>query len=47
MLVVEPARVVSESPQGLRSLYVALTRATRALTIVHVEPLPDCLSAKD
>ena len=47
VLVVEPARVVADSAQGLRSLYVALTRATRLLTIVHVEPLPDCLLSGD
>jgi superfamily I DNA/RNA helicase len=27
----------------LRALYVAITRATRALTLVHAEPLPDPL----
>jgi DNA helicase IV len=40
VVVVEPARIVAESPQGLRALYVALTRATKRLTIVHAEPLP-------
>jgi DNA helicase IV len=40
IVVVEPNRIVEESPQGLRSLYVALTRATKRLTIVHSEPLP-------
>jgi DNA helicase IV len=40
VVVVEPARIVAEEPQGLRSLYVALTRATRRLTVVHAEPLP-------
>ncbi|MBW3546739.1 MAG: AAA family ATPase [Actinobacteria bacterium] len=43
VLVVEPARIVAEEPQGLRSLYVALTRATRRLTVVHSEPLPEVL----
>ena len=47
VLVVEPAHVVADSAQGLRSLYVALTRATRLLTIVHVEPLPDSLLSGD
>ena len=41
VVVVEPARIVAESPQGLRALYVALTRATKRLTIVHCEPLPE------
>ncbi|MDP9020559.1 MAG: ATP-binding domain-containing protein, partial [Actinomycetota bacterium] len=46
VLVVEPARIVAEEAQGLRSLYVALTRATRRLTVVHSEPLPELLSAR-
>jgi DNA helicase IV len=40
VIVVEPARIVAESAQGLRALYVALTRATRRLMILHAEPLP-------
>ncbi|MDQ6613537.1 MAG: UvrD-helicase domain-containing protein [Actinomycetota bacterium] len=40
VIVVEPARIVVESAQGLRALYVALTRATRRLSIVHGEALP-------
>ncbi|MEX2660225.1 MAG: ATP-binding domain-containing protein [Acidimicrobiales bacterium] len=43
VIVVEPARIVSEEPQGLRSLYVALTRSTRRLTLVHAESLPEAL----
>jgi hypothetical protein len=42
-VVVEPARIVSDEPQGLRALYVALTRATRQLCIVHAAPLPEPL----
>jgi DNA helicase IV len=38
--VVEPARIVQETAQGLRSLYVALTRATQRLVVVHSEALP-------
>jgi DNA helicase IV len=44
VVVVEPAAVVAESPQGLRSLYVALTRPTRRLTVVHAEDLPPCMT---
>ncbi|MEA3056282.1 MAG: hypothetical protein QOD30_1714 [Actinomycetota bacterium] len=44
VIVVEPARIVSEEPQGLRSLYVALTRATQRLAVVHAEPLPAALA---
>jgi len=40
VVVVEPARIVSEQAQGLRALYVALTRSTRELSVVHAEPLP-------
>ena len=40
VVVVEPATVVAESPNGLQALYVALTRATKRLTVVHSLPLP-------
>jgi DNA helicase IV len=43
-VVVEPARIVAEEAQGLRALYVALTRATKRLAVVHDAPLPDCLA---
>lgn len=42
--VVEPGQIVAESPQGLRALYVAFTRATQRLTIVHSDPLPSVLA---
>jgi DNA helicase IV len=42
-VVVEPAAIVDSEPQGLRSLYVALTRSTRRLAVVHQRPLPDFL----
>jgi hypothetical protein len=40
VIVVEPARLVDEAAQGMRALYVSLTRATRRLAVVHAEPLP-------
>jgi DNA helicase IV len=43
VVVVEPARIVAEEAQGMRALYVALTRATKSLAVVHVEPLPEAL----
>jgi DNA helicase IV len=43
VVVVEPQAIVDESPQGLRALYVALTRATKVLTVVHARPLPPSL----
>jgi DNA helicase IV len=42
-IVVEPARIVGEEAQGMRALYVALTRATKRLRVVHAEPLPAVL----
>ncbi|HYA69135.1 MAG TPA: ATP-binding domain-containing protein, partial [Acidimicrobiales bacterium] len=46
VVVVEPEVVASESPQGLRSLYVALTRPTRRLAVVHAAPLPGGLAPR-
>jgi superfamily I DNA/RNA helicase len=43
-VVVEPARILREHAQGLRALYVALTRATKRLAVVHAEQLPDLLN---
>jgi hypothetical protein len=37
VVVVEPDRILAESPTGLRTLYVVLTRATRLLTTVATE----------
>jgi len=42
-VVVEPAAIVAEEAQGMRALYVALTRATKRLAVVHALPLPDAL----
>jgi DNA helicase IV len=39
VVVVEPA-LIAASPQGLRELYVALTRPTKTLVVVHARPLP-------
>ena len=43
-IVVEPDRILREEHQGLRALYVALTRATKRLALVHTGPLPALLS---
>jgi UvrD-like helicase C-terminal domain len=43
VVVVEPAQIVAEAEHGLRSLFVALTRCTSRLALVHSEPLPDVL----
>ncbi|MHB8669009.1 MAG: HelD family protein [Acidimicrobiales bacterium] len=42
-VVVEPAELVARSAQGLRALYVALTRSTRRLVVVYARPLPEPL----
>ncbi len=42
-LVIEPARIVAEESQGMRALYVALTRATKRVGVLHAEPLPAVL----
>lgn len=44
VVIVEPAALVDEAAQGLRALYVALTRSTRRLVVVHHEPLPAVLA---
>ncbi len=38
-IVVEPA-AIAQYPNGLRLLYVALTRSVQELVIVHAEPMP-------
>ena len=43
VVLVEPARVVDEERQGMRALYVALTRSTKRLAVVHALPLPEAL----
>lgn len=45
VLVVEPAMIVAQSAHGLRMLYVALTRCTRRLAVVHAGSLPLAMSA--
>ena len=44
MLVVEPERILADGPRGAAELYVALTRATQRLGVLHVGPLPKALS---
>ncbi|MEV4251826.1 hypothetical protein AB0J52_01515 [Spirillospora sp. NPDC049652] len=40
VIVVEPADIADRRPGGLGLLYVALTRCTQSLTVVHARPLP-------
>jgi DNA helicase IV len=44
VVVVEPAAIAEAGEQGLRELYVALTRPTKTLVVVHARPLPHGLS---
>jgi DNA helicase IV len=44
VVVVEPAEWLAEGARGLRDLYVALTRATQRLDVVHTGALPAVLS---
>jgi len=43
VIVVEPADIVESSDRGLRSLFVALTRSTRRLSVIHGRPLPESM----
>jgi DNA helicase IV len=41
VVLVEPALIASGGVEGMRALYVALTRATKTLVVVHARPLPE------
>ncbi|MFE2104986.1 AAA family ATPase [Kitasatospora sp. NPDC059463] len=40
VLVLEPAIITARGAEGPRQLYVALTRSTQTLTVLHASPLP-------
>jgi DNA helicase IV len=44
VIVAEPATIVDNAKFGLRALFVALTRATKRVTIVHSKELPRALA---
>ncbi|MEU4835238.1 ATP-binding domain-containing protein [Streptosporangium sp. NPDC023615] len=44
VVVVEPAEILTQAPMGGNDLYVAITRATRRLTVTHRGELPPMLS---
>jgi DNA helicase IV len=46
VIVVDPAAILAESPRGRSDLYVALTRATQRLGVIHPGPLPAELAAE-
>ncbi len=43
VLIVEPGRILADGPRGAAELYVALTRATQRLGVLHQGPLPTVL----
>ncbi|WP_174575733.1 RNA polymerase recycling motor ATPase HelR [Nocardia miyunensis] len=45
VLVVEPARILADGPRGAAELYVALTRATQRLGVLHRGALPQALAS--
>ncbi|HEX4103407.1 MAG TPA: UvrD-helicase domain-containing protein [Pseudonocardiaceae bacterium] len=45
VVLVDPAAIMAESPRGLNDLYVAITRTTHRLCIVHRGELPSVLAA--
>ena len=46
VIVVEPSKIVDDQEHGLRALYVALTRPTQRLSVVHRDDLPDALQTR-
>ncbi len=43
VLVVSPERILAQGPRGAAELYVALTRATQRLGVLHTQPLAAAL----
>ncbi|MFJ5117383.1 HelD family protein [Kitasatospora sp. NPDC088548] len=43
VLVVEPAEILAAHARGVNDLYVALTRATKSLGVIHSRELPEML----
>ena len=46
VLVVDPDRILADGPRGTAELYVALTRATQRLGVLHRNPLPQALRGR-
>lgn len=44
VLVAEPEQILADGPRGAAELYVALTRATQRLGVLHQGPLPQALT---
>jgi hypothetical protein len=43
VLIADPGEILAESPRGLNDLYVALSRATQRVGVVHSGPAPKVL----
>jgi DNA helicase IV len=43
VLLIEPEAMLTESPRGANDLYVAMTRATKRLGVLHTGELPAVL----
>ncbi len=44
VVLADPAGIIAQSPQGGHDLYVAITRATHRLAVVHEGDLPPMLA---
>jgi DNA helicase IV len=44
VLIADPAQIIDGSPRGLNDLYVALTRSTQRVAVVHPGPIPKVLA---
>jgi DNA helicase IV len=44
VLIADPGQILAESPRGLSDLYVAMTRATQRLGVLHSGPPPGVLA---
>ena len=47
VLVMEPTEILAAHTRGVNDLYVALTRATKSLGVVHSQELPEMLQGLD
>jgi superfamily I DNA/RNA helicase len=47
VVLADPAGIIAQSPNGGHDLYVAITRATHRLTVVHEGNLPELLDSLD
>ena len=45
VVLADPSGIIAQSANGGHDLYVAITRATHRLTVIHQGPLPDPLQS--